>query len=109
MSSKLSLSEAKKRIADLREDLRRHEYLYYVLNQPEIEDAEFDRRLRALQELEAWFPELITPDSPSQRVGGQPTSEFPSVRHPVPMLSLSNVYNEDEFREFDRRVSEGLG
>jgi len=96
------------RIEELRRDLRHHEYLYYVLNQPEISDEEFDRRMRELERLEALHPELVTPDSPTQRVGGQPSEEFASVRHPVQMLSLSNVYNEEEFNEFDRRVREGL-
>lgn len=104
-----SKEEIIRRIAELRRDLTRHEYLYYVLNQPEISDDDFDRRMRELEELEAEFPELITPDSPTQRVGGQPTGEFISVRHPVSMLSLSNVYNEEEFLDFDRRVREGLG
>ncbi len=96
------------RIEELRRDLRRHEYLYYVLNQPEISDEEFDRRMRELQALEAAHPEWITPDSPTQRVGGQPSPEFPSTRHPVPMLSLGNVYTEGELLDFDRRVREGL-
>lgn len=104
-----SREDVRQRIEELREDLRRHEYLYYVLNQPEISDDEFDRRMRELEHLESEHPEYRSPDSPTQRVGGQPTGEFPSVRHPVPMLSLSNVYNEDEFGEFDRRVREGLG
>lgn len=96
------------RIEELRQDLRRHEYLYYVLNQPEISDEEFDRRMRELQALEATHPEWITSDSPTQRVGGQPSPEFPSTRHPVPMLSLGNVYTEGELLDFDRRVREGL-
>lgn len=108
MQGEASKEELAARIKELQEDLRRHEYLYYVLNQPEISDAEFDRRLRELERLEALLPELITPDSPTQRVGGQPCEEFTPVQHPVPMLSLSNVYSKEEFLDFDRRVREGL-
>jgi DNA ligase (NAD+) len=93
-----------KEIEELRETLRHHEYLYYVLDKPEITDAEFDRLMRRLQELEAQHPELVTPDSPSQRVGGKPREGFVKVRHSSPMLSLDNALNEDELREFDRRV-----
>jgi DNA ligase (NAD+) len=109
MSKEGSHRDIRKQIEDLSQDLRRHEYLYYVLNAPEISDEEFDRRMRELETLEKKNPELIALDSPTQRVGGQPTKEFASVRHPVPMLSLANVYSEEEFLEFDRRVKEGLG
>lgn len=105
----VSAQDLAAKLEAMRQDLRRHEYLYYVLNQPEIPDEEFDRRMRELEGLEQEHPELITPDSPTQRVGGQPTTEFAPVRHPVPMLSLANVYSEEEFLEFDRRVREGLG
>ncbi|HLG99212.1 MAG TPA: NAD-dependent DNA ligase LigA [Bryobacteraceae bacterium] len=98
-----------KEIEELRETLRHHEYLYYVLDKPEITDAEFDRLMRRLQELEAQHPELVTPDSPSQRVGGKPREGFVKVRHSSPMLSLDNALNEDEVREFDRRVRTLLG
>lgn len=98
-----------KRLERLRAQLREHDYRYYVLAQPTISDAEYDRLLRDLLALEKANPELITPDSPSQRVGGQPTKEFPTVLHDVPMLSLSNTYNEDEVRDFDRRVRTNLG
>ena len=98
-----------KEIEDLRDTLRHHEHLYYVLDKPEITDAEFDRLMRRLQELEAQHPELITPDSPSQRVGGKPREGFVKVRHSSPMLSLDNALNEDELREFDRRVRTLLG
>jgi DNA ligase (NAD+) len=97
------------RITWLREELHRHEYLYYTQNQPEISDEQFDLLMNELESLENQHPELISPDSPSRRVGGVPSSEFVSVRHPVPMLSLSNVYSPEEFVEFDRRVREGLG
>jgi DNA ligase (NAD+) len=98
-----------KRIESLRAQLREHDYRYYVLAQPTISDREYDRLMRALVDLEKAYPETITPDSPSQRVGGQPTKEFQTVTHAVPMLSLSNTYNEDEVRDFDRRVRSVLG
>jgi len=78
----------------LRENLRHHERLYYVLDQPEISDLEFDRLMQQLKDLEAEHPELITPDSPTQRVGGKPREGFGKVRHSSPMLSLDNTYNE---------------
>src|SRR5579885_2921247 len=95
-------------IDSLREELRRHEYLYYVLDQPEITDAEYDAMMRRLQELEGSHPELATPDSPTQRVGGKPREGFVKVRHSSNMLSLDNALNEDELREFDRRVRDLL-
>lgn len=97
-----------KRVEGLRARLREHDHRYYVLAQPTIADAEYDRLMKELLDLEAAHPELVTPDSPSQRVGGQPTKEFPTVTHDVPMLSLSNTYNEDEVRDFDRRVRSAL-
>ena len=96
-------------IEALRAELRRHEYLYYVLDQPAVSDADYDALMRRLQSLEAEFPELITSDSPTQRVGGKPREGFVKVRHSAPMLSLDNALNEGELREFDRRVREGLG
>jgi len=98
-----------KEIEKLRNDIRYHEYRYYVLDNPEISDFEFDKLMRRLQELEAQNPELVTPDSPTQRVGGQPAQEFPKVRHSVPMLSLDNTYSVDELKDFDRRVRELSG
>jgi DNA ligase (NAD+) len=95
-------------LEDLREKLHQHEYLYYVLDQPEISDAEYDRMMRRLQELETAHPDLITPDSPTQRVGGKPREGFVKVRHSSPMLSLDNALNEDEMRTFDQRVRELL-
>ncbi len=95
-------------IEDLREKLHHHEHLYYVLDQPEISDAEYDRMMRRLQELEAAHPELVTPDSPTQRVGGKPREGFVKVRHSSPMLSLDNALNDDEMRAFDQRVRELL-
>ena len=95
-------------IEDLRERIRYHEERYYVLDDPEISDAEFDTLMRQLDELEAAHPELITPDSPTQRVAGRPVEGFESVEHAHPMLSLDNAYSEDEMRAFDERVRKGL-
>jgi DNA ligase (NAD+) len=99
---------AQKRILQLQKELLEHDYRYYVLADPVISDREYDVLMRELIELEAKFPELRTPESPTQRVGGQPTKEFPIVVHTYPMLSLSNTYNEDELYDFDRRVRNGL-
>jgi len=98
-----------KEIEKLRDEIRYHEYRYYVLNDPEISDFEFDKLMHRLQELERQHPELVTSDSPTQRVGGQPAEEFPKVRHSVPMLSLDNTYSVDELKDFDRRVRELSG
>ncbi len=92
------------KIERLREQLRHHEYLYHVLDAPEISDAEYDAMLRELKDLEAQHPELITPDSPTQRVGAKPREGFVKVRHSSPMLSLDNAFGETELRDFDRRV-----
>src|SRR5271157_5601756 len=97
------------RIEGLRDELRRHERLYYVLDQPEISDAEYDTLMRQLQRLEAEHPELATPDSPTQRVGGKPREGFVKVAHSSAMLSLDNALNEAELRAFDSRVRELLG
>ena len=96
-------------VEDLRNTLRRHENLYYVLDQPEVSDAEYDALMNRLRDLEAQHPELITPDSPSQRVGGKPREGFVKVQHSAAMLSLDNALNEDELRAFDARVRELLG
>jgi DNA ligase (NAD+) len=95
-------------INKLREELHHHEHQYYVLDQPEITDAEYDMLMHRLQVLESQHPELLTPDSPSQRVGGKPREGFIKVRHSSPMLSLDNALNETELRDFDRRVRELL-
>ncbi|MGB9459043.1 MAG: NAD-dependent DNA ligase LigA [Bryobacteraceae bacterium] len=92
----------------LRAQLRRHEHLYYVLDQPEISDAEYDALMRRLRELEEAHPELASADSPTGRVGGKPREGFVKVRHSAPMLSLDNALNEGELRDFDRRVRELL-
>jgi len=96
--------KAKKEIERLRKEIEEHNYRYYVLAQPVISDYEFDQLMKRLQELEQQFPEFITPDSPTQRVGGEPLKEFATVTHEIPMLSLDNTYNYDELQEFDRRV-----
>ena len=92
----------------LRGELQRHNYRYYVLDDPEIPDADYDRMMQRLQELEKQHPQLITADSPTQRVGATPLSAFASVTHEMPMLSLDNAFNEDEMRAFDRRIRERL-
>lgn len=104
MTSELSKQEAKKRIEELREKIRYHDYLYYVKNEPVISDREYDRLMEELKRLEAAFPEFITPDSPTQRVSDRPIGGFPRVRHAVPMLSIDNTYNIEELREFHDRV-----
>lgn len=95
-------------IEKLRETLRHHEHLYYVLDQPEISDAEYDALMRELRDLEAKHPELLTPDSPTRRVGGKPREGFVKVAHSSPMLSLDNALDEGELRDFDRRVRDLL-
>jgi DNA ligase (NAD+) len=97
------------RAAKLRKDIEHHNHRYYVLDDPEIEDAGYDRLFRELVELEKEHPELARPDSPTQRVGAAPLPEFAEVRHRVPMLSLGNAFEEDEVRAFDKRVRESLG
>ena len=96
------------RIEELRELIREHDYYYYVLAQPKINDFEFDHLLNELIQLEKDNPQYITPDSPTQRVGSDLTKEFQPVQHKIPMLSLSNSYSEEELIDFDRRVREGL-
>jgi DNA ligase (NAD+) len=101
--------EAVARAAELRGAIEHHNYLYYVLDQPAISDAEFDRLFRELQELEQRYPALVTPDSPTQRVGAKAEGEFAAVAHALPMLSLNNAFSEDEVAAFDRRVREVVG
>ncbi len=101
--------DAEKRIDALREKIRHHEYLYYVLDNPEISDADFDKLMRQLKDLEADRPSLVTPDSPTQRVGGKPREGFVKVPHSSPMLSLDNTYSEEELRDWERRVHELSG
>ena len=101
--------EAKKKIKKLHEEINYHNYKYYVENNPVISDYEFDQLLKELEKIEAEFPDLISLDSPTQRVGGEPLDEFITVEHKVPMLSLSNTYNYDELRDFDERVKKNVG
>ncbi len=104
MSPAPSPAQAKKRIEALRRDILYHEKKYYIDNDPQISDAEFDRLIRELQDLEARFPEFVTPESPTQRVGEKPLSGFVAVTHRVPMLSIDNCYDEEGLRDFDERV-----
>ena len=106
---KMPNQNLKKQIEELRELIRYHDYRYYGLDAPEISDAEFDELMQRLKELEAQDPSLITPDSPTQRVGGKPREGFVRTPHSVPMMSLDNAYSEEELRDFDRRVHEGAG
>jgi DNA ligase (NAD+) len=101
-------SDTAKEVESLRDQIRHHNYRYHVLDDPEIPDAEYDRLVRALQALEAEHPDLVTPDSPTQRVGDQPIAAFGTVEHRLPMLSLDNAFSEDELRDFNRRVLDRL-
>ncbi|MGC1484195.1 MAG: NAD-dependent DNA ligase LigA [Candidatus Acidiferrum sp.] len=107
--AKAALAGIKKEIEGLREKLRYHEYRYYVLDDPEISDAAYDKLMQKLQALEAAYPELVTPESPTVRVGGTPREGFQTVRHARAMLSLDNAFSYDALRDFDRRVREGIG
>ena len=98
-----------KKIEALREKIRHHEHLYYVLDNPELTDAEFDALMNDLKRIEAEHPELITLDSPTQRVGGKPREGFAKAKHSSPMLSLDNAYSEEELRDWERRVHELSG
>ena len=100
--------KAARRAEQLRREIHDHDYRYYVLSEPAIADEQYDRLMRELQDLEAAYPALRTDDSPTQRVGGEPTKEFRTVTHDPPMLSLANTYNEEDIRDFDRRVRELL-
>ena len=101
--------DVQRRLEELREQIRYHEHRYYVLDDPELSDADFDRLMQELKKLEAEHPGLITPDSPSQRVGGKPREGFIKVPHSTPMLSLDNAYSEQELRDWERRVHELSG
>ena len=105
----MSATDPSARIDELRALIRHHEERYYIHNDPEISDAEFDQLLHELEALEAEHPDLVTPDSPTQRVAGRPAAGFTEVEHAVPMLSLDNAYNEDELKAFDERVRKGAG
>jgi DNA ligase (NAD+) len=108
-SGTAQLKQAGKRIDELRDELRHHEYQYHVLDSPEISDAAYDALMRELRRLETEYPELVTPDSPSQRVGGKPKEGFAKVQHSRPMLSIDNVNDEQELSDWERRVQSLLG
>jgi DNA ligase (NAD+) len=108
VSKSLSLKQAARRIQKLREEISGHEKKYYVDNNPQISDAEFDRLVRELQDLELRFPELVTPESPTQRIGEKPAEGFPTVTHNLPMLSLDNCFNVEELRDFEERIQKLL-
>src|SRR5215813_7514632 len=102
------MSDAAKQIEKLREEIRYHERKYYVESTPEISDREFDQLLDRLKKLEGEYPDLVTPDSPTQRVGEQPVKELPHVEHRLPMLSIDNTYSVDELREYGKRMGKLL-
>src|SRR6266542_1113542 len=104
----MKLVQAKARHAELAEQIQAHDYAYYVLAKPAISDREYDQLHRELLDLEKQFPELATPDSPSQRVGGQPLDGFSQVQHALPMMSLDNTYSQQEVRDFVKRVQKLL-
>jgi DNA ligase (NAD+) len=101
--------DAERRVAELREQIARNDYRYYVLDDPELPDAEYDKLMIELRALEAQYPDLVTPDSPTQRVSGEPVAAFGVVTHKVPMLSLDNAFTDEDLLAFDRRIHERLG
>ena len=105
----MNKERAAERIKKLSAEIEQHNHTYYLLDAPSISDFEFDKLLEELIQLEKEFPELISSNSPSQRVGGAITKEFKSVKHKYPMLSLSNSYSTEDLLDFDRKVQEGLG
>jgi DNA ligase (NAD+) len=107
-ASKQASEKARKKIKALRETINQHNYQYYVLDDPEIPDSEYDRLLRELIDIETEFPEFVISSSPTQRVGAAPLSEFAEVKHSVPMLSLANAFNEDEMQAFNKRINDRL-
>src|SRR5207237_4973487 len=104
----MTRADALQRISELREQIHHHDYLYYAQARPEISDAEYDALMRELREVEAAFPDLVTPDSPTQRVAGQPVDAFRSVEHRAAMLSLDNATSPDDLREFEARLHRAL-
>ena len=102
------IEKIKLHLQALRADIELHNYRYYVLDNPTIPDAEFDRLFCELQRIEQDYPQLITPDSPTQRVGAKPLKAFAQITHHIPMLSLSNAFDDEEVEAFDRRICEGL-
>jgi DNA ligase (NAD+) len=109
MAKAKAASSLQKELAELRDEIRRHEYLYFVKDAPAISDAAFDKLMNRLKEIEAAHPELVTPDSPTQRVGGTPRAGFEEVRHSVPMMSLDNCFSFEQLSDFNRRVQELSG
>jgi DNA ligase (NAD+) len=110
-ADKKTAAAAKKaapRAAELRELLDRYNYRYHALDDPEVPDAEYDRLMVELRDIETQYPQLLTPDSPTQRVGAAPVATFGAIRHRVAMLSLDNAFSEEEVRDFDRRIRERL-
>ena len=105
----MTFSEAKAQIEALSAELKQHNYNYYVLAQPSISDQDFDRKLAELASLEKQYPELLDPNSPTQKVGGEITKEFQTVKHQWPMLSLGNTYNEQDLLDFDQRIQKAIG
>ena len=104
----MTQGQAYKRADELRRLIEHHNYSYYVLDDPEVPDAEYDRLMRELESIESSHPELVTPDSPTQRVSGAPQDGFKTVRHRVPMLSLGNAFSDEEVADFCRRIEQGL-
>src|SRR5436190_228180 len=102
-------ASAKKEIESLRERIAQHDYKYYIQAQPEISDTDYDRLYKQLERLEKEFPDFVTPDSPTRRVGGELEGGFAQVPHRLPMLSLDNTYNENEVLEWDDRLRKALG
>ena len=102
------LEQVRVEYEQLKDELNQHNHRYYVLDEPTVPDSEYDRSMRRLQELEQQHPELLSDDSPSQRVGGAALPSFSQVSHDVPMLSLDNAFNEEELEAFDRRISDRL-
>ena len=101
--------DAEARVAELRKQIAYHDERYYVLDEPDIPDAEYDKLMIELRALEAEYPDLITPESPTQHVSGAPSEEFGEVVHKVPMLSLDNAFSDEDVQGFDRRIHERLG
>src|SRR3954447_26614231 len=105
----MTSNDPAQRIAELRDQIRQHNYRYHVLDDPIVSDAEYDALMRELRALEDAHPELITPDSPTRRVGGAPSEKFAKVRHPVPMLSLGNAFDEEGLYAWQARLRRLLG
>jgi hypothetical protein len=109
LPARVEVAGEAQRIARLRDEINQHDHRYYVLNEPAVPDAEYDRLMKELRELEAAHPELVTADSPTQRVSGTAAAEFAEARHEIPMLSLNNGFSEEDLADFDRKVRERLG